>query len=998
MQKHLYSLAALTLCLSSCNKNTKQNDNAQQEEKPAISYSTDSTPRLDSAHVKNPSEILIPSSELPAGLSWSDSRISTDATHHVWSDYSLRWDWQKQSSLTFHRSIPWMNPNEARAKFKFSQPVNNCFTVWIYNETPHKDGKLRFSFGSGDKEVCHFFFNLDFTGWRTAWVSYDRDMQGEKPNAALDYVKIEAPQNIENGTLWVGDTIAHKFIDARHQHGDYQVPFVHGSDKLTTGHWDPIMHLYDLGKQNTNEGEISPEQKAAMATIGKRIQLSERPQALQDKVLKQLEKQFSAYQIVKDDKGIRGVHIYMEHQDVGSPDDIEHFKAHRLQFACDLLLNLARVYNRIPAADRESAEAKRVAEMFCLLTEHMLDQGYTAGSSLGTMHHFGYRTRSWVPAIAAMQEPLAKAGLLEQARETLAWYYNSNRVFGPVEDKANMDYLNTLSQADFTIQMIGEDNAAKAARLRRYSNWISETLTSDSPGTTSGFKPDGSLFHHSMHYHGYGVPAINQVSQNVVQVLDGTPFEVTPEAYEILKRAYLAANYWGYPFCGFNACGRHPIAHDLSSSKGALHALARSRPGTDEVDEELAACYLEMFGGDSVKLFGKAISPSRTQGFHVMNYNAGGSYKWGDTTVQLKGFGDGIRSHETYKDANRFGRYFSFGSIQIFKTTTAHKSGQENPGWNWTHIPGTTSLILPFDKLEGDQSFYAWAPGQKNFPSGSGKLGTDFAGFLFQLDPSKDDQSLRMRKSVFVFDRELICLGSGISNKSTTYPTVTNLFQTEIPKKAKDLSSEGEGWLIDPYGTGYSIPNKQKVVHTTGEQISPDESSRKPTKGNFSTAWIEHGTCPDNASYQYHIVLDATPELMAKWQKNHAEDYEVLQQDDTAHVIINRPKGIEATAAFAPYKSNGGTTILSTDRSCITLASHMDDGRLQLSVTDIDLPKAGKAPKSPDTFITIEGRWKLGSSTGDKGIKVEYYDTTTQLSITTWRGESSEMLLLPLTD
>ncbi|SHJ97431.1 chondroitin-sulfate-ABC endolyase/exolyase [Rubritalea squalenifaciens DSM 18772] len=998
MHSYFYPLFAVSFLLSSCHRSQKSATEPQHPTEESLSYTSGNTDAFAPGQEKNPSELLIPSAELPTGLSWQNSSVNTDNTHHVWSDYSLRWDWKNQSSLTLHRPIPWMPPKQARGKYKFPHPVQNCFTVWIYNKTPHKDAKLRFSFGADEKEICHFYFSLNFTGWRTAWVSYDRDMLGEKPSAPMDYVTIQAPANIPKGTLWIGDTMIHKFIDARHQHGDPQVPFVHGADTKKAGHWDPIMHLYELGQNQRADNPITGQEMKALATIAKRLEMKEKSQPLNDKILVSLEKQFATYGIIKDEHGIRGKHIYMEHQQVGAPENLEQFQAHTLQQTCDFLLNLARTYNRVPQNDRAEAKALRVAEMFCLLTEHMLDQGFTAGSSLGTMHHFGYRTRSWVPAISAMQEPLAKARLLEQARESLVWFYNSNRIFAPVEELANMDYLNTLSQADFTIQMIGEDNAAKVARIKRYSQWISETISSESPGTTSGFKPDGSLFHHAMHYHGYGIPAIDKISTSVVHKLDGTPFEITPEAYEVLKRAYLAANYWGYPYCGFNACGRHPITHDLTSSRGALQKLALSRPGTSDVDSELAACYLEMFGGDSQKLFVESISPSRTQGFHVMNYNAGGSYKWGNSTVQLKGFGDGIKSHETYRDANRYGRYLSHGSTQIFKTTSDHKSGQLNEGWNWSQIPGTTSQLLPFDELEGSKGFYGWGPKQQSYPSGAGKLGKHFGAFLFQLDPSKDDQSLRIRKSVFLIDREIICLGSGISNQSKTYPTITTVFQAALPTKGEDLSSQGDGWLIDPFGTGYYLPGDQNLKHHSGLQKSPDQSDRKPTSGNFSTAWLEHGITPRNASYQYHIVLDATPELMKTWHSEHAAHYQIIQQDDTAHVIANKSKNLEATAAFSPYQSKGDTTLLSTDRSCIALIRHQADKSLQLSITDIDLPLAGKAPLSPTTVIELKGKWSLSTSKGDKGIQLESSGENTRLLITTWRGESVQMQLTPSAD
>ena len=39
------------------------------------------------------------------------------------------------------------------------------------------------------------------------------------------------------------------------------------------------------------------------------------------------------------------------------------------------------------------------------------------------------------------------------------------------------------------------------------------------------------------------------------------------------------------------------------------------------------------------------------------------------------------------------------------------------------------------------------------------------------------------RKSVFCFDNRMVCLGTGITNSNTEYPTETTLFQTKYNGK-----------------------------------------------------------------------------------------------------------------------------------------------------------------------------------------------------------------------
>ena len=987
------SISFLILCagaFSICSCKSDPADDAPPEKTAA--FSNGETPAFKASASEHPSQIVFQAKSLPRGMTWKNSTLSLDSKRYIWSDYSMRWDWKKDSSIRFDRPIPWMKPKAARRKHKFSQPTQNCFVVWVYNAEAKPTSTLRFSFGKGDKEVCHFPFALNFTGWRTAWVSFDRDMQG-KPDAPMDYVKIESPDNIDQGTLWIGDILAHQFIDHRHQHGDYQVPFVHGADKLTHGHWDPIMHWYDLGKKQAATATVTKPTDAQMAAFAKfrRLARGSKQQPLDQKTIASIEKQFAKYHISKNSDGIQGDHIAMQHHLAGAPDSSLRRNHHSLKNYTGFMQRVAQTYSRSLPADRESAGGKRIAEIFCLLTEHMLDQGFAAGSSLGTMHHFGYNARAWVPAIEAMQEPLEATGLLTAASEALQWFYNTRQMYAPAADWANMDYLNTLSKSDFTIQCIGKDGPEKVARLTQYSKWISETLSSPSPGLKGGIKPDGSLFHHQMHYVGYGVPAIKVVTQSVVAPLDGTPFEITPAAYAQLKKVFMAARLWGYPHSGFNACGRHPITSSGEQLSGPMRLLAKSKPGTDEVDAELASGYLRMFGGDSKKMFGKEIAAEKLHAFHPMNYNGGGEYAFGNSTVHIKGYGDGIRSHETYKAANRYGRNLSHGTVQVFKNTFDHVSGQDAYGWDWCRLPGATTLRVPLDVLEGNTRFYGSTPKQRTYPSGAGSLDGKYGAFLFQLDPTSAKQSLRVRKSVFAIDRTLVCLGSGISNASKEYPTVTTIFQSAIPKKGA-LSRKGDGWFIDPYGTGYFIPNGQSVKHTTGKQESRHSHTKKKTSGHFSTAWLDHGTAPKDASYQYHIILDATPEAMKAWKKTQTSQphIKVIRQDDTAHVIHCPAKKIEATAAFAAYQSSANTLLLSTDRSSIVIIRQEDESTLKLSVTDIDLPDVGSAPQSTATTVTLKGTWTINEKTD---VVSSHEGEKTKMVIPTHRGTSRELTL-----
>ena len=76
----------------------------------------------------------------------------------------------------------------------------------------------------------------------------------------------------------------------------------------------------------------------------------------------------------------------------------------------------------------------------------------------------------------------------------------------------------------------------------------------------------------------------------------------------------------------------------------------------------------------------------------------------------------------------------------------------------------------------------------------------------------------------------------------------------------------GENWIIDNYGNGYHILSSDVINYkketqnsyhnkysvNTGKMNAKGKGVTK-TKGNYATAWINHGLAPKNANYQYII-------------------------------------------------------------------------------------------------------------------------------------------------
>lgn len=150
--------------------------------------------------------------------------------------------------------------------------------------------------------------------------------------------------------------------------------------------------------------------------------------------------------------------------------------------------------------------------------------------------------------------------------------------------------------------------------------------------------------------------------------------------------------------------------------------------------------------------------------------------------VTLKGFNTNVWGSEIYTKDNRYGRYQSYGSIQIMGYPSRKASGYVEEGWDWNRLPGTTTIHLPLVLLDNPRSGTLMARSTENFAGTSSLEGRNgmFAMKLKEADYKNFTPDFVARKSAFCFDNRVVCLGTGISNSNAQYPTETTIFRVNI--------------------------------------------------------------------------------------------------------------------------------------------------------------------------------------------------------------------------
>ena len=343
---------------------------------------------------------------------------------------------------------PFLNQGKDQARDTF------CF--WIYQENPQQ-GELRFVFEKNEKDCCFFSFSLNFTGWRTAWVIYERDMHG-KPEVGMDALRLEFPEYA--GSLYLTDVDLAAKIDPRHPTPDYQVPQVNPNIGAS-GHWMCLHYFEECRRHAKAQEEIGvlddrtgrSDIMIDTATIKERQKdyLLEKYRKRQSEAsYTDIKERFEKYRLNRQAEQITGVSVDSVYTMEILPEErrkqlLEAGISIDMRKTGSLLLDIALHYQR------EKSEA--VGKFYLLLGRHLLDQGLSYGSSLGTTHHYGYVLKELFESIFLMAEYIKSqdADLLHSLMDMMIWITGLGRIEVPTEEASiNIDVLNTYSHAMLT--------------------------------------------------------------------------------------------------------------------------------------------------------------------------------------------------------------------------------------------------------------------------------------------------------------------------------------------------------------------------------------------------------------------------------------------------------------------------------------------------------------------------------------------------------------------
>lgn len=930
--------------------------------------------------------------EIPCNFKSSDKQeLALSSSYYKEGSKSLEWKFSPNSILDI--------PSES----VFTLEGDNGITLWIYNEKPQQDS-LRFEFYSPNGHVSHHFgFRLYTAGWRACWISF-KHMQGDKQDKKIAGYRIIAPNR--TGRVFIDRlTFPVKKINDRTT-PDLQMPTNNSLTYRDLWHWCRVwqweQYQYDLPLSES----LTTDEKQELATVEARLTaILDTPKAPKKGISKAYST-FKAANIRPSSNGFTGAPVV-------APDELNRRKG---ELSWNDLEDMLSGF----AYDAYYNHSAQSAKNYFLVWDYAINQGFAFGSGMGTNHHYGYQVRKIYTTAWLMRDAIWKAPNRDNILSALIFWSALQETRIPFQYGRDelLDSWHTLLMAKTVSALLFVDERERARALAGLSRWLSGSLQY-SPGTIGGIKVDGTTFHHGGFYPAYTTGVLAMVGQ-FIALTSHTRYVPTMEARQVLKSAFISMrNYCNIYEWGIGISGRHPFGGSMKENDVAAFAylaLAGDLSGeSNTFDHHLAADYMRLCNNDTPEAIyfrKEGITPAKApQGFFVYNYGSAGIFRRNDWMVTLKGYTTDVWGSEIYRKDNRYGRYQSYGSVQIMGYPSRKASGFDENGWDWNRLPGTTTIHLPFDLLDSPLPGTTMAHSKENFSGSSSLEGKNgmFAMKLMERNLKNFTPDFVARKSVFCFNNRMICLGTGISNSNASFPTETTLFQSTFQKGKSDIYvdgrlknvpfhqelNDGKRHCIQDGYNNYYLVNGDNVQIQIARQDSHHEKTRAKTQGTFASAYINHGAAPQNAGYEYMVLIQPSPkELDAARRK---APYQILHKDSIAHVVIDKQTGITAYAAFETYLPQKDELFLSIPAETMVMQKQ-SGSNLLLSVCDPNLNISEKAfttkePSRPiEKKLILKGQWKC--KTLQEDVTVEVGQTETVLTVTCRHGQPIEFILL----
>jgi len=453
------------------------------------------------------------------------------------------------------------------------------------------------------------------------------------------------------------------------------------------------------------------------------------------------------------------------------------------------------------------------------------------------------------------------------------------------------------------------------------------------PGKAEGIKADQSFWQHGpqLYNAGYGMSFMSDITYFGV-LAHGTDYGMSELQVKTITDAVLDGYQW---FCqksafDFGAAGREISRRNALSSMGLRTFAARLVAMNAPRQDELKDCISFINGESQFRIPGnRHFWKSDIMVHHGTNFYMSAK----------------IPSKRTYgtermNDENLKRKWLPWGATNIMIDGDEYRN--IFPAWDWSRIPGVTSVIEDVPGLPVTGSAYIIS--SSDFAGGVSDGVFGLAAYDFSWD------GISARKAYFFTPDAMYCFGTGIKAEKSN-PVVTNVNQcyssgdVTIKNKRKkskvdntELTSADLTWIHHDR-VGYLFPSGGNItvknMDQTGAWFDISLSNPKaPVTHKVFSVWIGHSNNPVDGKYEYIVVPSTNIVQFSKWIKKNP--LRMITNTTDVQAVIDKNSGICGIAFYRP----GSVTLepglyVGADRPCLVLfEKSKNTGSYRVTVSD----------------------------------------------------------------
>jgi hypothetical protein len=281
---------------------------------------------------------------------------------------------------------------------------------------------------------------------------------------------------------------------------------------------------------------------------------------------------------------------------------------------------------------------------------------------------------------------------------------------------------------------------------------------------------------------------------------------------------------------------------------------------------------------------------------------------------------------ESFNGENVNGAWLPFGATWI-----ARRGDEYNailPVMDWGRLPGVTSPHVVIEPVRNVSQPEGFVGGVSDGTYGAASM------VFVQSEPSGEVPRFKImtrgRKAWFLFDREMVALGAGISSIRDE-PVGTTLNQTALRGPVMidgrafeqgDTPVSSNSWVLhDEVGYTLLAPAAATVevaARTSPPRFGRSSDSDEPSTQSVFSFWIDHGAHPRDARYAYAVVPAVDAQQLADWKAR--PPVRVIANTTEQQAVMNDSLGVAGVVFYRPgsIALAGGVTV-KVDHACLVL-------------------------------------------------------------------------------